>query len=138
MQERTKQNSAKTVTMKLLNFTEIKFQYTENVLGACLEFLTSLCVKNINWALLFCFCFCFFKILSMMRTVGEPSSPQPLDLVCERVRRVIEGCTFYRFWALVQGLFLNLQGAYEIINSFPHFYFFPEHKTSTSHLKKKK
>lgn len=130
MQERTKQNSAKTVTMKLLNFTEIKFQYTENVLGACLEFLTSLGVKNINWALFFFF---FFKILPMMRTVGEPSTPQPLDLVCGRVRRVIEGCTFYRFWALVQWLFLNLQGAYEIINSFPHFHFFPEHKTSTLH-----
>lgn len=32
--------------MRLLNFTEIEFQYTESVSWACLEFLTSLGVKK--------------------------------------------------------------------------------------------
>lgn len=55
MQEKTMQMEAKAVTMEAVHFTEIKFQYTKNAPWVWLEFLTSLGVKNINWALVFFF-----------------------------------------------------------------------------------
>lgn len=117
--------------MKLLNFTEIKFQYTENVSWACLEFLTSLGVKDINWALGF-----FPKLCPWWEQLGKQSSPQLLDLVVGKTK-VIEGCIFYRFWPLARWLFVTLQVAYEIIYSFSHFHFFQEHKINTSFIEKK-
>lgn len=118
--------------MKLLNFTEIKFQYTENVSWACLEFLTSLGVKNINWALSFYspkFCPWW------ERTVGETKLSTALRCGIWEREGVIEGCTLYRIWALVRWLFLNLQVTYAIINSFSHSHFF---QISTLFIEKKK
>lgn len=118
--------------MKLLNFTEIKFQYTENVPWACLEFLTSLGVKNTNWVTI-------FVVVSQNFVHDENSWGTKLSIALgSGIWKVIEGCTLYTIWALVQWWCLNLQVAEEIINSFPHFHFFQEHKISALFIKKKK